>query len=225
MAVFTYSNAQNETVNGNLIVTGSATVNTNINLGSTLIFSADQGLNHTASRIILYSHNNYRGAGTYSYGQTSDWFWGNPYKDHSNRWIISKASSGTGPATANPDNALFTLDGHGNLELANNLIANGNIETKKVKVTATPGSVPDYVFKPDYELRSLPELESYIKANSHLPNVPSAKEVETNGQDVGDMQLKLLEKIEELTLYIIEQNKKLLQLEQEILELKNKGKQ
>jgi hypothetical protein len=55
--------------------------------------------------------------------------------------------------------------------------------------------------------------------------VPSAKEVETNGQDVGDMQLKLLEKIEELTLYIIEQNKKVLQLEQEILELTNKGKQ
>ncbi|GHE75018.1 hypothetical protein [Roseivirga thermotolerans] len=105
------------------------------------------------------------------------------------------------------------------------MIVDNDIESKKVKVTATPGTVPDYVFKPDYELRSLPELESYIKANSHLPNMPSAKEVEANGQDVGDMQLKLLEKIEELTLYIIEQNKKVLQLEQEILELKNKGKQ
>ncbi|WP_306110171.1 hypothetical protein [Roseivirga thermotolerans] len=102
-----------------------------------------------------------------------------------------------------------------------NLNVHGNIESKKVKVTATPGTVPDYVFKPDYELRSLPELESYIKANSHLPNMPSAKEVEANGQDVGDMQLKLLEKIEELTLYIIEQNKEVKALK-EIVEKQSK---
>lgn len=99
------------------------------------------------------------------------------------------------------------------------MIIDGNIESKKVKVTATPGSVPDYVFKPDYKLRSLSELESFIKINSHLPNVPSAKEVETNGQDVGEMQLKLLEKIEELTLYVIEQDKKYKQLEEKLIKL------
>lgn len=101
-----------------------------------------------------------------------------------------------------------------------NAFVNGNIESKKVKVTASPGSVPDYVFKSDYKLRSLSELESYIKTNSHLPNIPSAKEVETNGQDVGNIQLKLLEKIEELTLYMIEQNKEMIKLRGEVKELK-----
>ncbi|GHE75026.1 pyocin knob domain-containing protein [Roseivirga thermotolerans] len=127
--------------------------------------------------------------------------------------ILFNDTSGEGSLYYNGSYDFFKFDAHVYVE--------GNIESKKVKVTATPGSVPDYVFKPDYELRSLPELESYIKANSHLPNVPSAKEVETNGQDVGDMQLKLLEKIEELTLYIIEQNKEVKALK-EIVEKQSK---
>ena len=87
------------------------------------------------------------------------------------------------------------------------VIVPGNFESNKVKVSASPGTVPDYVFDEEYGLKSLAEVEAYIKANSHLPNIPSAKEVETNGQDVGAMQLKLLEKIEELTLYMIELKK------------------
>ncbi|WP_422008192.1 hypothetical protein [Roseivirga pacifica] len=86
------------------------------------------------------------------------------------------------------------------------MLVYGNLESKKVKVTAQPGSVPDYVFAEDYGLLTIDQLAEYIKANSHLPNIPSAKEIETNGQDVGELQLKLLEKIEELTLYVIEQN-------------------
>lgn len=96
------------------------------------------------------------------------------------------------------------------------LTIDGTVLSKNVRVTATPGTVPDYVFKPDYELRSLSELESFINKNSHLPNIPSAKEVEANGQDVGGMQLKLLEKIEELTLYMIDQNKKVHNLEETV---------
>ncbi|PWL28955.1 pyocin knob domain-containing protein [uncultured Roseivirga sp.] len=84
----------------------------------------------------------------------------------------------------------------------------GILESKKVKVTASPGSFPDYVFSENYKLKTLSELEAYIKANGHLPNIPTAKEVEANGQDLGLIQQKLLEKIEELTLYTIEQNKK-----------------
>ncbi len=96
-----------------------------------------------------------------------------------------------------------------------NTIINGNLEAKKVKVTATPGSVPDYVFQPNYKLSTLNELEAYIKANSHLPNIPNAKEIETNGQNVGELQLKLLEKIEELTLYVIELKKEIDHLKKE----------
>jgi len=65
----------------------------------------------------------------------------------------------------------------------------------------------DYVFEPDYELRSLPELADYIDAHRHLPDIPSAAEVERDGISIGDMQAKLLSKIEELTLHMIEQHR------------------
>lgn len=93
-----------------------------------------------------------------------------------------------------------------NLKLA----VNGNIYTKKLKVTQSGWA--DYVFESSYKLKSLPELESFIKKNKHLPEVPSAKEIQSKGLDVGDGQALLLKKIEELTLYIIEQDKKINQL-------------
>ena len=86
---------------------------------------------------------------------------------------------------------------------------NGNLESKNVKVTAAPGSFPDYVFAKEYQLKSLPELEAFIKEKGHLPNMPTAQEVESNGQDLGLIQQKLLEKIEELTLYVIQLEKEL----------------
>jgi len=90
----------------------------------------------------------------------------------------------------------------------------GNIESKAIKVSTLPGSFPDYVFDRDYQLMPLPEVQAYIKANGHLPNIPTAKEVEVNGQDLGLIQQKLLEKIEELTLYTLEQENKIQSLQQ-----------
>ncbi|WP_422008181.1 hypothetical protein [Roseivirga pacifica] len=107
------------------------------------------------------------------------------------------------------------------LEVNGNTLIQGNLESQKVKVTAQPGSVPDYVFAEEYGLLTIDQLAEYVKANSHLPNIPSAKEIETNGQDVGELQLKLLEKIEELTLYVIEQNKEILSLKRSNNELKS----
>lgn len=72
---------------------------------------------------------------------------------------------------------------------------------------------PDYVFEQDYKLPSLSELEQYINTNKHLPEVPSAAEVKENGLSVGEMNAILLKKVEELTLYLIEQNKKIDQLQ------------
>ena len=86
------------------------------------------------------------------------------------------------------------------------LEVNGTIRSKKVKVEAGPW--PDYVFESNYELRTLNSLEQYITANKHLPEVPSAAEVEKEGIDLGNMDATLLKKVEELTLYLIEQNKK-----------------
>lgn len=68
---------------------------------------------------------------------------------------------------------------------------------------------PDYVFNNKYKLRGLNEVEDFIKKNNHLPGIPSAKEVESNGINVGEMQKLQMEKIEELTLYIIELKKEI----------------
>jgi hypothetical protein len=81
-------------------------------------------------------------------------------------------------------------------------------------------SWPDFVFDKNYHLTSLPELEGYIVKNKHLPNVPSASEVEQEGIQVGEMQKKMMEKIEELTLYIVDQDKKIRNLESRLDSLK-----
>jgi len=98
------------------------------------------------------------------------------------------------------------------------LAVNGDIFSKKIKVTQT--GWPDYVFNSTYKLRPLKDLEAYIRANNHLPDVPSTQEVEKNGIDLGDNQAMLLRKIEELTLYIIEQQKQLEELKTQITKLR-----
>jgi len=89
------------------------------------------------------------------------------------------------------------------------LAVNGRIYATGIRVELLDanGCFPDYVFEPDYKLKTLNEVESYIKANKHLPEVPSAKEVASNGIDLADMDVVLLKKIEELTLYVIQLKK------------------
>lgn len=83
---------------------------------------------------------------------------------------------------------------------------NGTIRSKEVKIEVT--GWPDFVFSQKYKLPALSEVENHIKENKHLPDIPSEKEVIENGISVGEMQIKLLQKIEELTLYVIELDKK-----------------
>ncbi|MBL4709011.1 MAG: hypothetical protein JKY48_11305 [Flavobacteriales bacterium] len=91
-----------------------------------------------------------------------------------------------------------------------NLYVGLGIMTEKLKVAVhTTNDWADYVFKKDYQLLSLSELKDFISEKGHLPNVPSAEEVVEDGIDVAKMDAKLLEKIEELTLYILKQNEKL----------------
>jgi hypothetical protein len=106
---------------------------------------------------------------------------------------------------------------------------NGAMVAKEIFVATTVAVWADYVFKKDYKLMPLEEVESYIVRNQHLPNVPSATEIGTKGQNLGDLQVKQMEKIEELTLYLIELNKKLEAVEEqnkklsaELENLKNK---
>lgn len=92
---------------------------------------------------------------------------------------------------------------------------NGTIATTEVKVAGV-GSWPDYVFKPEYSLRSLDEVESFVKTNGHLPDMPSADNVEKSGLNLGEMNAKLLQKIEELTLYMIEMKNENERLSEEV---------
>ena len=97
--------------------------------------------------------------------------------------------------------------GTGNNALAINekLAVNGLIHTKEVKVDLQ--GWPDYVFNKEYYLPTLDEVEKQIKEKGHLANIPTAKEVEENGLLLGEINKKLLEKIEELTLYVIKINR------------------
>jgi hypothetical protein len=93
------------------------------------------------------------------------------------------------------------------------LSVKGNIRSEEVVVET---GWADFVFEKDYKLRSLTEVEKYINDNKHLPDVPSAKEIQTNGLRVGEVQTKMMQKIEELTLYVIELKKEI-----ELLKAKN----
>jgi len=89
----------------------------------------------------------------------------------------------------------LTLDSSGNLNVTGTISSGGVVL-----------NVPDYVFESDYKLTPLSELADFITENKHLPNIPSATEVKTAGKvNMSEMQMKLLEKIEELTLYTIDQ--------------------
>ncbi len=103
------------------------------------------------------------------------------------------------------------------------LFVEGAIRTRKIKVDQL--AWPDYVFEPNYNLPSLQEVDLFIKKNNHLPDVPSAKEIEKEGLDLGDNQAILLKKIEELTLYIIELNKKSEEQNQKIVQLEKKDRE
>ncbi len=100
----------------------------------------------------------------------------------------------------------------------------GTIRAREVKVDLQGTCVPDFVFKKDYKLMSLNELEKFVTTKQHLPEIAPEKEMIENGLDVKDFQMKLLQKMEEMTLYIIDQNKKNKKQEQELKILKAKIK-
>jgi hypothetical protein len=87
------------------------------------------------------------------------------------------------------------------------LAVNGTITARQIKVTATGWA--DFVFAEDYHLPSLQEVERYVNVHKHLPDIPAASEIAENGQDLGEINKLLLQKIEELTLYIIKQQKEM----------------
>jgi hypothetical protein len=102
------------------------------------------------------------------------------------------------------------------------LKVNGKINCTEVVVTSTRGEEeewPDYVFAEDYSLRSLDEVSSYIQENGHLPEIPSAADVSENGVNLLEINTLLLKKVEELTLYILQQNEQILQQNEKMTDM------
>ena len=119
----------------------------------------------------------------------------------------------------------FTINRNGNVGIGTSdtsgykLAVAGNIISEEVRILPQI-NWPDYVFEENYNLPSLEEVEKYINENGHLKNIPTRKTVNENGFNLGEINAKLLEKIEELMLYTIDQNKEIKKQSQEINLLK-----
>lgn len=134
---------------------------------------------------------------------------------HTNGYVGIKTDNPTANLTVN-GNVLIGNPATIGLPAGYKLYVETGILTEKLKVAVeTTGNWSDYVFEKNYKMLSLTEVEAYVNKHKHLPGVPSAEEVVAKGIDVATMDAKLLEKIEELTLYVIK-------LEKEINELKQK---
>ena len=129
-------------------------------------------------------------------------------------WLA--AFSGLRIFTGGESTPKFYIANNGNASLQ------GKFEAKEIKVTLTPTA--DFVFSEDYDLPKLEDVEKHIKDKKHLPEIASAKQMEKEGVNVGEFQIKLLQKIEELTLYTIEQNKLIKEQQKRIEVLENKYK-
>ena len=142
----------------------------------------------------------------------------------SNSWIFHTPDDGRKDlflAPRNSDDSAWdwskntTFSETGKVTFRNNISVKGKIESKEIKITLTPTA--DFVFEENYNLPTLKSIEKYIKEKKHLPEIASAKEMKKNGVNIGDFQIQLLQKIEELTLYTIQQEEKLQDLQKTLI--------
>ncbi|RXG11377.1 hypothetical protein DSM03_11714 [Leeuwenhoekiella aestuarii] len=167
------------------------------------------------------------------WGSAINFIEGGSSSSNTDVWSIARqTTNGTGDSSLrfnfgsnnshiNNSKIVFTSTGRvgiGTLLPDSKLAVNGTIHSKEVKVDLN--SWPDYVFKSDYNLPSLQDVKQFILNNGHLKDIPNELEVEKEGVLLGKMNAKLLQKIEELTLYLIAQNEELISLKKEVVELK-----
>lgn len=196
-------------VSGNAYIDGTFTATRHTRIGSdcqrlTIGKAIDCGLNSGTVYLGFNAQDSAHVWATQSNGSNNGGavIWANIFGDILFANIPSTNSNGSQAISEND------LRSHINLKLG----ADGTLMAKEIKVTLT--GWPDYVFDKGYNLMPLTETEQYIEANGHLPNVPSAAEVEADGMSVGEMNKVLLQKVEELTLYVIELQKQIDELKQ-----------
>jgi hypothetical protein len=145
--------------------------------------------------------------------------------DSYNNFSIWGARSATAGTALSP---LFNISSGGNVSIGTTdargykLAVAGNFIAEKAVVKLS-ANWPDFVFNTAYQLPSLEEVEAFITANKHLSGIPSAEEVREKGHDLGEMNQKLLQKVEELTLYLIDLQKQLKSQQEEIKALKDQS--
>jgi len=189
-------------------------------LGDNIVFKTSNHPNGSYFGGLTWDNNNRRRAAIVAVKENDD-------SDHVGLAFFTRGTDGPGPMYESMRISRNGKVGIGTPNPTDMLTVAGNIHSQEVKVTVEAGTVPDYVFEENYPIKKIEEVEAYVKENKHLPEIPSANEIEKNGLQLGAMDLKLLQKIEELTLYLIEQNKtlkkqneKIMELEREINELK-----
>ena len=128
--------------------------------------------------------------------------------DSGETWVMQNRSNAFAITKAGTGVREMELDSSGDMKIAGSLITN-----------AYPDAFPDYVFDPGYELLPLADLASYIEENRHLPEIPTSEDVAGSGINMTEMQIQLLRKVEELTLYTLAQEKRIEQLERQLGEM------
>ncbi|MBS7254062.1 hypothetical protein [Flavobacterium branchiicola] len=131
--------------------------------------------------------------------------------------------NGSENTTSTPEQQVMTWNYNGNVGIGttnptSKLTVAGNITSREVKVTVDAGA--DFVFEKGYNLPSLKSVDEFIKVNKHLPEIASAAEMQKDGINLSEMNIKLLQKIEELTLYVIEMKKENENMKKENQEIK-----
>lgn len=191
--------------------TSTITMPGGITLGASVVNSVEAGRLNFSENFNLYTDTSYCGVGFYYNGATDRLKLqdgcGAGAKADIMTWMRAGEKVIIGTVASTPGNyKLYVQDG---------------ILTERVKV-AIDGTAnwADYVFAPDYKLMPLEEVEAFVKENKHLPNVPSAEKMVENGLDVATSDAKLMEKIEELTLYLIEMKKEISTLKAENASIK-----
>ncbi len=186
---------------GDVEMNGSNTIYASNNGNKVLMYANRGGTDYGLSILVNRTNNQY------------DWDWANSF--YISRTHITKGINTTEKA--------FVIQRTDLSQDVFRVYGDGKVFATEVNVRLA-SNFPDYVFSPAYDLRSIDELNNYIQKNGKLPNMPSATEVEKEGLNVGETSRLLVEKIEELTLYIIQQQEIIKNQDKRLKELEEKMK-